>query len=90
MISMWHKEKEILQEKDFRGDAWRLAQRAFMDGLFLAYTKGNDEIREKVQELMDKLPFVTNKRGQINTAVLNKKTAYEDVLLAIDSLNKKD
>ena len=32
LIEMWHKAKAILKEKDFRGDEWRLAQNAFMDG----------------------------------------------------------
>lgn len=32
LIEMWHKVKAILKEKDFRGDEWRLAQNAFMDG----------------------------------------------------------
>ena len=32
LIEMWHKEKAMLKEKDFRGDEWRLAYNAFMDG----------------------------------------------------------
>lgn len=32
LIEMWDAEKAMLQEKDFRGDAWRIAQNAFMDG----------------------------------------------------------
>lgn len=32
LIDMWDKEKAMLEEKDFRDDAWRLAQSAFMDG----------------------------------------------------------
>lgn len=32
LIEMWDKEKAILQERDLRGDVWRTAQNAFMDG----------------------------------------------------------
>ena len=32
LIEMWHDEKAMLKEKDFRGDEWRLAYNAFMDG----------------------------------------------------------
>lgn len=32
LIEMWDKEKAMLKEKDFRGDEWRLAYNAFMDG----------------------------------------------------------
>jgi hypothetical protein len=32
LIDMWDKEKAMLEEKDFRDDAWRLAYNAFMDG----------------------------------------------------------
>lgn len=32
LIEMWDKEKAILEEKDFRGDEWRLAYNAFLDG----------------------------------------------------------
>lgn len=32
LIAQWDSEKEILEQKDFRDDPWRLAQNAFMDG----------------------------------------------------------
>lgn len=32
LISEWHNVKTILEEKDFRGDEWRLAYNAFMFG----------------------------------------------------------
>lgn len=32
LIEMWHAEKAMLKEKDFRGDEWRLAYNAFMGG----------------------------------------------------------
>lgn len=37
LIELWGEEKEILREKDFRGDGWRLAQNAFMDGVARGY-----------------------------------------------------
>lgn len=37
LIELWDKEKAMLQEKDFRGDEWRLAQNAFMDGFARGY-----------------------------------------------------
>ena len=33
MIALWHEKKEILKEKDFRGDPWRLAREAFFMGM---------------------------------------------------------
>lgn len=32
LIEFWHEDKEMLKEKDFRDDAWRLAYNAFMYG----------------------------------------------------------
>jgi hypothetical protein len=32
LIAMWSEEEAMLKEKDFRGDEWRLAQNAFLDG----------------------------------------------------------
>ena len=32
LIELWHEDKEMLKEKDFRGDQWRLAYNAFMCG----------------------------------------------------------
>lgn len=32
LIELWHADKEMLKEKDFRGDPWRLAYNAFMCG----------------------------------------------------------
>ena len=44
LISAWHEVKSILQEKDFRGDEWRLAYHAFMFG----FSRGiNTQMAEK-------------------------------------------
>ncbi len=32
LIAEWEKEKEVLEQKDFRGDAERMAYNAFLDG----------------------------------------------------------
>ena len=32
LIELWHEDKEMLKEKDFRDDPWRLAYNAFMCG----------------------------------------------------------
>ncbi len=32
MLAQWEQERKVLEEKDFRGDEWRLAYNAFMDG----------------------------------------------------------
>lgn len=32
LIELWHQDKEMLKEKDFRNDPWRLAYNAFMCG----------------------------------------------------------
>lgn len=32
LIELWHKDKEMLEEKDFRDDQWRLAYNAYMCG----------------------------------------------------------
>lgn len=32
LIELWHQDKEMLKEKDFRDDPWRLAYNAFMCG----------------------------------------------------------
>ena len=42
MIALWHEKKDILKEKDFRGDPWRLAREAFFMGMAcgFGYCKG--------------------------------------------------
>lgn len=37
MIEMWEKEHAMLKEKDFRGDAERMAYTSFIDGLAKGY-----------------------------------------------------
>jgi len=37
MIALWHEKKEILKEKDFRDDPWRLAYNAFLMGFSCGY-----------------------------------------------------
>jgi len=37
LIALWHEKKEILKEKDFRGDQWRLAYNAFLMGFSCGY-----------------------------------------------------
>jgi len=32
LITKWEETKAMLEEKDFRGDAWRLAYNAFLEG----------------------------------------------------------
>ena len=32
LIELWHEDKEMLKEKDFRDDPWRLAYNAFLCG----------------------------------------------------------
>ena len=32
LIELWHEDKEMLKEKDFRNDPWRLAYNAFLCG----------------------------------------------------------
>ena len=46
LIEMWDAEKDMLQEKDFRNDTWRIAQNAFMDG----FAKGTCVKFEKQKE----------------------------------------
>ena len=43
LIESWNEAKSVLQEKDFRGDEWRLAYNAFMFG----FSKGLNTKREK-------------------------------------------
>ena len=50
LIEMWHKEKAMLKEKDFRGDEWRLAHNAFIDG----FARGTCVKFEKQKEPADK------------------------------------
>lgn len=49
LIEMWDKEEAMLKEKDFRGDEWRLAYNAFMDG----FARGTCVKFEKQKEQKD-------------------------------------
>ena len=46
LIEQWEAEKKMLEEKDFRGDEWRLAYNAFMDG----FARGTCVKSEKQKE----------------------------------------
>ena len=47
MIAQWEeKELPMLKEKDFRGDAIRMAYNAFMDGCAYGYYKRKEELIE--------------------------------------------
>lgn len=46
LIEMWDKEEAMLKEKDFRGDKWRLAYNAFLDG----FARGTCVKSEKQKE----------------------------------------
>ena len=46
LIEMWHDEEAMLKEKDFRGNEWRLAYNAFLDG----FAKGTCVKFEKQKE----------------------------------------
>ena len=47
LIEMWDKEKKLLEEKDLRGDAWRIAYHAFMDGFARGTCVKFDKQREQ-------------------------------------------
>lgn len=64
LISAWYGVKSILQEKDFRGDEWRLAYNAFMSG----FSKGlntqngkemkNEELKEAIAKYIESKELV--------------------------------
>ena len=62
LIELWHEDKEMLKEKDFRDDPWRLAYNAFMCGFGrgIAVNKQEQpevdlekEIQEHIKECLD-------------------------------------
>ena len=61
LIELWHKDKEMLKEKDFRDDPWRLAYNAFMCGFgrgVVIKKEHSDvdlekEIQEHIKECLD-------------------------------------
>lgn len=53
LIELWHEDKEMLKEKDFRDDPWRLAYNAFMCGFGrgIAVNKQNHPGVDAVKDL---------------------------------------
>lgn len=47
LIEMWDKEEAMLKEKDFRGDEWRLAYNAFLDGFARGTCVKSEEQKEQ-------------------------------------------
>lgn len=50
LIEFWFAEKEMLKEKDFRGDPWRLAYNAFMRGFGRGIAVNKQEQPEVAKE----------------------------------------
>lgn len=50
LIELWFTEKEMLKEKDFRGDPWRLAYNAFMRGFGRGIAVNKQEQPEVAKE----------------------------------------
>lgn len=57
LIEWWHEGKEMLKEKDFRDDPWRLAYNAFMCG----FGRGIAVKKQEQQETEMKSPFTGGK-----------------------------
>lgn len=53
LIELWHEDKEMLKEKDFRDDPWRLAQNAFMCGFGRGIAVRKQEQPEPSNNLVD-------------------------------------
>ena len=54
LIELWHQDKEMLKEKDFRDDPWRLAYNAFMCGFGRGITVNKQGQPEVDLEQFDK------------------------------------
>ena len=54
LIELWHEDKEMLKEKDFRDDPWRLAYNAFMCGFGRGITVKKQEQPKVDLEEFDK------------------------------------
>lgn len=50
LIALWHEDKEMLKEKDFRNDPWRLAFNAFLCGFGRGISVNKQEQPEEVNE----------------------------------------
>lgn len=70
LIEMWDKEKAKLEEKDFRGDTWRVAYNAFLDGFARGTCVKFD--RQKEQKPVEKSEIeLTEFEESLNTFLFN-------------------
>jgi len=60
LIELWHEDKEMLKEKDFRDDPWRLAYNAFMcgfgRGLAVKQAQPEADLEKEITEHAENMP----------------------------------
>ena len=65
LIELWHEDKDMLKEKDFRDDPWRLAYNAFMCGFGRGLAVNKQEQQEKTCKTCgfyeNNCPFIRDK-----------------------------
>ena len=68
LIAKWEETKKMLEEKDFRGDAWRLAYNAFLEGFAKGVNvkKPSDWIREQVDDRDDDDALIAEKLKELH------------------------
>ena len=68
LIAEWRDTKKILEEKDFRGDAWRLSYNAFLAGFAKGVNvkKPSDWIREQVGDMDDDDALIAEKLKELH------------------------
>ena len=88
LIELWHEDKEMLKEKDFRDDPWRLAYNAFMCGFGRGIA-----VKKQEQPEVDLENYISNKLRELGADLINHKpysfnrglnvgktNAYDDIL----------
>ena len=64
LIELWHADKEMLKEKDFRDDPWRLAYNAFMCGFGRGLAVKQQEQLEKSKKDCNNCPHCVDRKDQ--------------------------
>jgi len=80
LIAQWDAEREMLEQKDFRGDEWRLAQNAFFDGFGSGYLVRKEQDDKETADLLAiaHLQGMEQQKKEMMKEAFHTKMRYDD------------
>lgn len=85
LIELWHEDKEMLKEKDFRNDQWRLAYNAFMCGFGRGIAVNKQEQPEELVLMAESFLEVLSKTPYNNKPITDAQAIVKQLLVFLNN-----